>query len=428
MELSRSKQLFEKAKTLIPGQTQTISKGHTQFVQGVSPNFIQKGKGCHVWDVDGNEFIDYPLALGPIILGYNYPKINSAIKSQLKDGITFSMPHPLEVELAEELCKIIPCAEMVRFGKNGTDVTSAAIRISRVYTGKDKIAYCGYHGGSADWFGITTWLNKGIPKILEEYIFKFDYNQIETLEKIFAEHPQEIAAVILEPVVLEEPKDNFLEKVKELAHKNGAILIFDEMVTGFRVSLGGAQEHFKVTPDLATFGKAVANGMPLSILAGKREIMAECENTFFSMTFGGEVLSLAAAKATIAEMKEKKVIDHLWKQGAKLKKGYNALAKKYGLEAYTQCVGLPVHTQFLFKNAKGEDWFELKSLFLQETIKKGILFTGGNNICYTLSNKDLAKTLSAVKETFALLSKAVVDNAVETLLEGPSLKQVFKRS
>lgn len=428
MDLKKSQQLFSQAQKLIPCQTQTLSKGHTQFVQGVTPIFIEKGNGSHVWDVDNNEFIDYALALGPVTLGYNYPLTNTAIISQLEKGISFSMPHPLEVKLAEIINQIIPCAEMIRYGKNGTDVTNAAVRVARSYTKKEKIAYCGYHGASADWFGITSSLNSGIPKMMKELIFKFEYNNSESLQKIFEEHPGEIAAVILEPIVFEEPKDNFLQQVKEITHRNNAILIFDEMVTGFRVSLGGAQEYFKVTPDLATFGKGVANGMPLSLLVGKQKIMQECENIFFSMTFGGETLSLASAIATITEYKEKKVISHLWTQGTKLKNGYNNLAKKYEIEKYTQCTGMPVHNQFEFKYSNGEIWYELKSLFLQETIKRGILFSGVNNICLSHSDKDIETTLKAIEEAFTILKKAIVEEKVESLLQGKALKPIFKRN
>ena len=220
-------------------------------------------------------------------------------------------------------------------------------------------------------------------------------------------------------------------KLKEITHKNGAVLIFDEMVTGFRVSLGGAQQYYGVTPDLSTFGKGMANGMPLSLLVGKREIMMEGENTFFSMTFGGETLSLAAAISTIQEMKDKKVIEHLWKQGTKLKNGYNQLAKKYGIEQFTRCTGLPVHHQFEFVqiiNGKEEVWYELKSLFLQETIKRGILFTGVNNICLSHSDADIEKTLTVIEEAFITLKNGINENKLVELLEGKPLKPIFKRN
>ncbi len=428
LSIVKSQKLFKQAQQLIPGQSQTLSKSSSQFVQGISPIFLQSGEGSHVFDVDGNKFIDFVLALGPITLGYNYPKTNQAIIEQLGKGTVFSLPHPLEIEVAEIITKIIPCAEMVRFSKNGTDVTSAAVKIARAYTKREKIAYCGYHGGSADWFGITTLLNKGIPKIMENLILKFEYNKIKSLEQLFIENPGEIAAVIMEPIVYEKPKDKFLENVKEIAKQNGAVLIFDEMVTGFRVSLGGAQQYYNVIPDLATFGKGVANGMPLSILVGRKEIMQECESVFFSMTFGGETLSLATAKATIEEMQDKRVIEHFWKQGGKLKEAYNQLAHKYELENHTKCTGLPVHNQFEFINDNGLAWYELKSLFLQETVKRGILFSGVNNVCLSHSNEDIEKTTRVIEETFIILKKAITENKVTELLEGKSIQPIFKRS
>lgn len=427
MNINKSKKYFAKAKELIPGQSQTLSKGPTQFVQGVSPAFLDRGEGCHVWDVDGNEFIDFILALGPITLGYNYERINKAIKNQLKKGISFSLPHKLEVELAEEIIRIIPCAEMVRFSKNGTDVTTAAVKIARTYTGREKIAYCGYHGGSSDWWGITTALNSGVPKILKNYIFEFKYNDIESIKKLFENHKDEIAAVIIEPITVTEPKEGFLEKVKELVHENKALLIFDEIVTGFRISLGGAQEYFNVIPDMATFGKGIANGMPLSLLVGKKEYMHECEKIFFSLTFGGETLSLAAALETIKEMKEKKVIEHMWKQGKKLKQGYNTLVKKYNLDKYTGCAGYPVHTIFNFKDNQQKDWLELKSLFLQETVKRGVLFNGVNNICLSTLDNDIEKALSAIEEAFKIMQKALDENNIEKYLEGETVKPVFRK-
>ncbi|MBT3451353.1 aminotransferase class III-fold pyridoxal phosphate-dependent enzyme [archaeon] len=428
LKINKSKELFEEAQKLIPGQSQTLSKGYTQFVQGVSPIFVQKGKGSHVFDPDGNEFIDYILALGPITLGYNYPKTNFAIIKQLGEGITFSLPHPLEVELAKDIVETIPCAEMVRFGKNGTDVTSAAVKIARAYTKKEKIAYCGYHGGSADWFGITTALNKGVPKCMGDLIIGFEYNNIKSLENIFAEHQGEIATVIMEPVVFEEPKDDFLQKVKDLAHKHGAVLIFDEMVTGFRVSLGGAQEYYNVTPDLATFGKGVANGMPLSILCGKKEIMEECENVFFSMSFGGEVCSLAAAKTTIQEFKEKNVIAHCWKQGKKIKEKYNQLSKQYGLYSFTKCIGLDVHNKFEFNDKDGDEWYDLKSLFIQETAKMGILCSTVNNFCLSHSDEDINKTLNAFEIIFKIMKDGIGNNNIKELLEGIPVSPVFRKT
>jgi glutamate-1-semialdehyde 2,1-aminomutase/spore coat polysaccharide biosynthesis protein SpsF len=427
MRIKNSLKLKRKVSKLIPGCSQTFSKGPTQFVQGVAPVFLEKGKGSHVWDVDGNEYIDYAMALGPIILGHNYPAVTEAVKEILEKGTTFTLPHRLEGELAEILCEIIPCAEMVRFGKNGSDATSGAVRVARAYTGRDKIACCGYHGWH-DWYIATTTRNKGIPEEVKKLTLTFEYNKIETLEKIFEENKDQIACVIMEPVGVEEPKDNFLQKVKELTHKNGAILIFDEVVTGFRFSLGGAQEYFNVIPDLACFGKAMANGYPISAIVGKKEIMKLFEEVFYSFTFGGEIVSIAAAIATIKELKEKKVIEYIWEQGRKLKDGYNLFVKELGLEKYTQCIGYPPRTVITFKDKDGNEDLLLKSLFQQECIKRGILFTGAHNICFSHTNKDIDYTLRVYRTVLEIIKDAIERNKVRELLEGEPVEPVFRRA
>jgi len=424
-ELKKSQQYWARAQRIIPGGSQTFSKSPSQFVQGVAPIYLQKGKGSHVFDVDGNEYIDYVMALGPITLGYSYPSVNEAITRQLEQGITFSLMHPLEVELSELLVELIPCAEMVRFGKNGSDATSGAVRVARAYTGRKKIACCGYHGWQ-DWYiGITT-RNKGIPESTKKLTIPFEYNNLKSLEKIFVENKGEVAAVIMETIAIEEPKNDFLEKVKSLARKNGAVLIFDEIVTGFRLALGGAQECFKVTPDLAAFGKGMANGMPISAIVGKREIMKELEEVFFSFTFGGEALSLAAAFASIKEMREKDVIQHFWKQGKKLKEGYNRLAQEYELIEYTQCIGLPAHSAIYFR-IDGRDSLELKSLFQQEMIKRGILTMGVHNFCFSHSDGDIERTLEAYEDSLKILRQAINENNIEECLEGEKIKPVFRK-
>jgi glutamate-1-semialdehyde-2,1-aminomutase len=423
-KLVKSNEYLRRAEKIIPCITQTLSKGPTQYVQGVAPIYLERGKGCHVWDVDGNEYIDYVMALGPVILGYAYPRINEAITKQLKKGVSFSMMHPLEVELAELLTEIIPCAEMVRFSKNGADATTAAVRVSRAYTGREKIAQCGYHGW-LDWSVCTTTRNKGVPKQTKNLTLTFKYNQIETLEKVFAENKNEIAAVITEPIGIEEPKNDFLKRVEELTHENEALLIFDEIVTGFRMALGGAQQYFGVIPDLACFGKAMANGMPLSALVGKKEVMKELEDVFFSLTFGGEALSLAASLETINEIRERNVIKHIWEQGNKLKESYNKLAKEFGISGYTKCVGWGPRTVIQFVDENGKDWLELKSLFQQEIIKRGILWMY-HLLSYSHSNEDIKETLEAYVDALTILKKAIGEGNVEKYLKGKKVQPVFR--
>jgi len=427
MNLRESKALLKRARKLIPGCSQTFSKGPSQFVQGISPVFLEKAKGTHVWDVDGNEYIDYAMALGAIILGHNYPVVTAAVKKILQKSTTFTLPHRLEIELAEMLCQIIPCAEMVRFGKNGSDATSGAVRLARAYTGRDKIVCCGYHGWQ-DWYIATTTKNKGVPGDVKKLTLTFEYNKIETLEKIFDENKNQIACVIMEPVGVIEPRDNFLQEVKEITYKNGALLIFDEVVTGFRFSLGGAQEYFNVIPDLACFGKGMGNGFPISAIVGKREIMKLFEEVFYSFTFGGEIASIAAAIATIEKLRNKNVIKHLWEQGRKIKDGYSALTEEYGLGKYTQCSGFPPRTVITFKNDKGEEDLLLKSLFQQECMKRRILFTGAHNICFSHSNRDIDHTLKVYKTALRILQKAIRRNNVRKLLVGKPVKPVFRKA
>ena len=407
---SKSLEYLSRAEKLIPVQSQTFSKSPQYFVKGVSPVYLEKGNGAHVIDVDGNEYLDYILGLGVITLGYNYPIVNEAIENQLRDGIIFSLPHPLEIELSELLTEIIPCAEMVRFSKTGSEVTSAAIKAARAYTGRDHIAFRGYHGWH-DWYSIVTEKNKGIPESYSEYMHEFKYNDLSSLEWIFNRYPDDIATVIMEPMIVEEPRNDFLNGVKDLAHRNGALLIFDEIVTGFRWSLGGAQEYFSVIPDLATFGKGISNGMPLSAIVGKKEIMQEFEEVFFSTTFGGECLSLAAGLATIEEMMKGNMISHIWKLGKRLKDGLNSIGLR--------CIGFPCRPMIELSY----DSPILRSLYLQELIKKGILIHSGMliNLCYSHTKGDIDKTLNAFAEI-----KQDIDRG-KIRLEGEMVKPAFRR-
>ena len=297
--------LFKEALKYIPQASQTYSKSYKVHFKDVSPLFLKKGNGCYVWDEDNKKYIDFISALLPIIIGYNTKEINSAIIKQLKKGISFSLPTKLETQLAKELCKLIPSAEMVRFGKNGSDVTGASIRLARAYTGRDKIIFCGYHGWH-DWYIGKTDMSLGVPKQIKKLTNSFKYNDFETLEKILKKEPNKFAAVIMEPVYNIEPNKNFLQKVRRITKKYGCLLIFDEIVTGFRVHIKGAQYYYGVTPDVSCFGKAMANGMPISAIVGKKKVMKNFDKIFFSTTFGGETLSIAAALETIKFLKKER--------------------------------------------------------------------------------------------------------------------------
>jgi glutamate-1-semialdehyde-2,1-aminomutase len=418
--LARSNALWERATKVIMDGTQLYSKGPKINVKGVSPIYLQRGKGCHVWDVDGTEYIDYGMAVGTLILGYNYPTINNAIKKQLDEGTNFSLVHPKEVELAELLTKYIPSAEKMRFEKTGSAVTTAAIRIARAFTGREKIIRGEYHGWH-DWCLANTRHNLGIPKVLQEYIFEGKYNNIESYKKIFEEHGDEIAAVIVEPVEdkTEGPENNFLQKLKDLAHKHGSLFIFDEIVTGFRFSIGGAQEYFHVVPDLATFGKGMSNGMPISAVVGRAEIFDKVhKNIFISTTFGGECLSLAAAIANINELHDKKVPDYLWSVGKKIKNDFNEITKEHELQDYIKCVGLPPRLNLSYKAVGSIKDTELKSLTMQEMVKRGILFTWTIFTSFSLQDKDIQMTMEAYADSLKVCQKAIQDDNATKYLEG----------
>ncbi len=420
--IKKSNRLLERATGLIPAYSQTLAKGPTQFVSGIAPKYLVRGKGSHVWDVDGNEYIDYNMGVGPLSLGYAYPAVDKAIRRQLKAGITFSMMHPLEVEVAEMLHDLIPNAESIRYSKTGADVTSAAIRIARAYTGRNKVLCCGYHGWH-DWYVCTMNRNAGIPDQIKDYTYTFEYNDIGSFIDSL---DNDVAAVIIEPVTFEIPKNNFLDKIAEICRQNGIILIFDEMWTGFRMSIGGAQEYFGIKADLATYSKAVANGMPISILTGKQEIMKVLEDdVFFFTTFGGEALSLAAVKATITEMIEKNVILYLWVMGARLKEGYNAIAKEYGMD-YTRSVGYDFRSMVTFDNTAG-DPLELKSFVQQELIKRGILWSGTHNMCFSHKESDIEYTLDAYRQVLLLLKESVEKDTVHQNIKGSPIQPTFRK-
>jgi len=420
--INRSNDLYKIALDLIPATTQTLAKGPQQNVDGIAPKYLEKGKGSHVWDVDGNEYIDFNMGIGPLSLGYAYPKIDNAIKKQLEDGITFSLMHPLEVEVAQLINEIVPNAESIRYSKTGADVTSAAIRVARAYTGREKVLCCGYHGWH-DWYISVTDKNKGIPKSTDDLTFTINYNDIQSVEDSI---DSDIAAIILEPFVFEAPKDKFLNKLRKLCDDNGILLIFDEMWTGFRIALGGAQEYFGVKADMATFSKAVANGMPLSILTGRKEVMKVLdEDVFFYTTFGGEALSLAAAKATIKELREKNVPAYLAAQGKKLKDGYNQIANDLGMD-YTKCIGYECRSLITFDPNAGNP-LEIKALVQQEMIKRGILWGGFHNMSFSHTDEDVEYTLKVYREVLPILKKAIDENNVLKYLKGKPVAPVFRK-
>ncbi|HIK04475.1 MAG TPA: aminotransferase class III-fold pyridoxal phosphate-dependent enzyme [Trichormus sp. M33_DOE_039] len=420
-----SEKLLARALQSIPLGTQTFSKSKTQYPFGVSPYFLTKGFGSHVWDVDGNEYIDFINGLAAITLGYNDPDVTAAVHSQLEAGVIFSLPHPLEIQVAEKLIEMVPCAEMARFGKNGSDATTGAIRLARAYTGRDHIAVCGYHGWH-DWYIGSTTRNLGVPKSVQALTHTCIYNKLDSLHQIFQKYPVEIAAVIMEPVNVAAPEAGFLESVKELAHQNGALLIFDETITGFRFANGGAQEYFGVTPDLATFGKGLANGFPLSAVVGRADIMQMMEEIFFSFTFGGETLSLVAALATMTKLEKLPVIDTLRQQGQKIITGLQQLIEQLSMSDIVSLAGYPCWSFVLFKDVHPYSQWQIKTLFLQEMFAKGILTLGTHNISYSHSDIDVEKLLSVYSEVFSLLREVVTGQSLDKYLKCQPLEPLFK--
>ena len=320
---------------------------------------------------------------------------------------------------------MVPCAEMVRFGKNGSDATTGAVRIARAYTKKDHILVCGYHGWQ-DWYIGSTSRDLGIPNETKKLTHTFWYNDIDSLERLFKKFKNNIAAVILEPVNVYPPTDHFLENVKELTHQNGALLIFDETITGFRYANGGAQEFFNVIPDLATFGKGLANGYPLSAVAGKSEYMTLMEEVFFSFTFGGETLSLAAANTTLTKLKKLPVINHFNEIGEKIIDGLEYLIDNFNLNDTFKVSGYPVWSFFLIGDMKKYNSWELKTLFLQEMLLKGIVTIGTHNLSYSHNEHHVDLLLDAYASYFEMVSRVIKGEDLYKFLRCKPLKPLFK--
>jgi len=401
LDISGSMRLFSVAKELIPGGSQTSSKRPQAFAFGYYPIYVERAEGAHVWDVDGNEYIDYVMALGPVTLGYCYPPVDEAVRAQLKKGVIYGLLSPLEVEAAQEVIDAVPCAEMVRFLKSGAEVTSAAVRIARGYTGRRKVASQGYHGWHDQWSIQKN--DGGIPEALSEFTLPFSFNDADSLAKLFKENSGQIAAVILCPAGTVLPEPGFLEAVREMATKEGAVLIYDEIVTGFRIARGGAQEYFNVVPDLACFAKGMANGLPVAAVVGKREIMAKAEHLSISTTYGGEALSLAALVAACKEYKEKNVFETIWKTAEHICDGINEVAQNHGFEPV--CYGLAPMAGMKLKhegNANPDDvWF----YFLKECAKRGVLMRKGGCLFVTYSHteEDAEKTIAVCDEVLGNL-------------------------
>jgi len=422
---NNSTEFLKEAEKYIPLGSQTFSKSRVQYPVGHAPLFITHGNGGHVCDIDGNEYIDLVCGLLPVVLGYNDADVNYAIRSQLNNGIIFSQSSDLEARLAKKICEIIPCAQMVRFGKNGTDATSAAIRLARAYTGRDNVMVCGYHGWQ-DWYIGSTVRNKGVPADVSKLTHKVPYNDLEYIEKKLKEAPDSFAALIMEPMNVEEPKDGYFDDLKALLHKYGALLIFDETITGFRYSLGGAQELFGVKPDLATFGKAMGNGMPISAVVGRKDVMMEMENVFFSGTFGGETLSIVAALAVIEKMQTEPVLQKIWQMGRYLKENVSSLIVKHDLEKVVLLKGKDPWVVVSFIAYEDVTAEAIKTMWQKEMIANGVLTIGSHNICYGHSQADMDKVVAAYDNALSKIAESLKGGNFKQDIGCAVLEPVFK--
>lgn len=422
----RSEELLQRELKVSPLAAQTFSKSYRYFCRGIAPSFMERGEGCYIYDVDGNKFIDYMCALGPITVGYNEPRVNKAVIEQVNKFASGSLQSELEVKLAEKLCQIVPCAEMVRFVKNGSDATTAAIRLARAYTGREMILMSGYHG-MHDWSIGASDNYKGVPEAVRKLTINFAYNDLQDLENKLKAN--KVAAVILEPVQSNGPEHGYLQGVKELAHKYGALLIFDEVVSGFRYALGGGSEKFNVVPDMAAFGKGMANGYPISAVAGRKEIMEQIEHgVFVSTTFGGDSISMAAALATIEILEQPGFYEHIEKIGNIQRDGIASLIKKYDLGDVLSVSGMPAHAGVSFEGHGSLSYLDIQSVYSQTMIENGILVFAIYNLNKSHTEKEAKAYLEATDKAFALIKQAVEKDSLEGILRGGKVDPVFKRN
>jgi len=431
---SRNLEYSNRANQLIPGGAHTYSKGEDQFPSN-APKIIERGLGSTLWDVDGNQYTDLAMSLGAVILGHAYEPVLEAVRSELVKGVNFCRPSIIEGQLAELLVDTIPSAEMVKFGKNGSDAVTAATKLARAFTGRKYIVRCQDDAFNAihDWFIGSTIMNGGIPAETKALTLKFKYNDLNSCEKLFAEYPGEIACVLLEPISMEPPEKDFLSSLKLLCEKNGALLIFDEVVSGFRFALGGVQEMTGITPHLSAFGKAMANGFSVSALVGQREFMSlggldhKKERLFLlSTTHGGETHSLAAAIATVQEIKKCNAIEHFWKIGALLCRGIEKVSKEIGADKYIETAGYSVKPSLIIKDEAGLPSLIARTLFMQEMIKKSVLMP---YIVPSLAHDEklIDSVVQKIGDVLVTVKHAAENGGMLKAIDGGVMKPVFRR-
>ncbi len=433
MQFVRSKELQDRLRRVVPGGSHTYAKGADQYPEQ-APGILTRGSGCHVWDADGNEFIEYGMGLRSVTLGHAYPPVVEAVRDSLALGTNFTRPSVTELECAERFLSIVDGAEMVKFTKDGSTATTAALKLARAYTGRKLVGICAEHPFFSydDWFICTTTSDAGIPASFREDVVSFGYNDLDSVKRLFEANPGKVAALFLEAARSGEPAPGFLEGVQELCRKHGALMVLDEMITGFRWHLGGAQKLYGVTPDLSTFGKALANGFALSALAGRREIMRlgsrerEQDQVFLlSTTHGAETPALAAAIRTMEIYASEPVVERLHAAGEKLRAGIDAAAHARGVESHVVVMGRACNLFYATYDAERQPSQAYRALFLQETIKRGVLMPS-LVVSYSHSDDDIARTVEAVDGALAVYARALEDG-VDRHLVGPPTCHVFDR-
>jgi glutamate-1-semialdehyde 2,1-aminomutase len=437
MDITKSMEMQRRAGRLIPGMTQLLSKRPDRFSLGVWPGYFSKAKGVHVWDLDGNRYLDMSLCgVGANILGYGDPDVDDAVRKAIDMGTGCTLNCPEEVELAELLCRLHPWAEMARFARTGGEAMAIAIRIARARTGRDKIAFCGYHGWH-DWYlaanlgtenalgeHLISGLNPvGVPKGLKGTTFPFRYNHLEDLEKIIADHGKDLAAIVMEPIRDHDPETGFLEGVRRLADKVDAVLIVDEISAAFRLTTGGAHLVLKKDlPDMAVFSKALGNGYPIASIIGKAEIMEAAQETFISSTNWTERIGPSAAIATINKHLALNAAEHLIKLGEWVQQGWSEAAVRHNLAV--QVGGMKPMSHFVFES---KDAPSLKAYFIQLMLDQGFLASNHFYAMHAHSREDVERYLTAVDESFGKVAKALDQGNVKDRLRGLPSAAGFKR-
>ncbi|RTQ48966.1 glutamate-1-semialdehyde 2,1-aminomutase [Hymenobacter gummosus] len=418
---------------LIPGGAHTYAKGDDQWAEHMAP-YLVRGQGCHVWDVDGNQFVEYNAGLRSVTLGHAYPAVVRAAQRQMELGTNFGRPAVLELELAEEFLDFTGAGDMVKFAKNGSDVTSAAVKLARAYTGRDLVAICHDHPFFSvdDWFIGSTPLQAGVPRAVQQLTVSFRYNDLGSLQVLVDQYPGQLACVVMEVEKDTPPAEGFLPGVQALCRREGIVLIFDEIITGLRWHNRGAQGLHGVQPDLSTWGKALGNGFSIAALAGRRELMERGglqhphERVFLlSTTYGSESHALAAARAVLHTYRTEPVVEQLHAHGERLARGMNQAIQAHGLQPYVQVLGRPCCLTFATRDGQGQPSQALRALFLQEMTRRGVLCPSFVTN-YSLTDAIVDETVASIYEALAIYRRAL-DEGVGRYLEGRPLKVVYRR-